>query len=105
MLQNSNDEAGNITLEIDTFYGIRISVLLEEWKEPFADVFDVLRFDVFKDINMDEIPDKVREKPVVIEDKFETVIDYVMNGHKFSMPYYCTGMHDALNFEKNYETI
>jgi hypothetical protein len=49
---------------------------------------------------MDKIPEKVHEESVITEDEFETVINYVMNGHKSSMPYYCTGMDFALDFLK-----
>jgi hypothetical protein len=73
--------------EVDEFYGIGVPVFLEEGKEPLSLVDDVLWFDVITDVDVDEVPDKIREKSVVVEDAFETVIDSVMNGHIFLLPY------------------
>jgi hypothetical protein len=47
---------------------------------------------------VDEIPDEIGEKPVVIKDPFETVIDRVMNSHIILRTLYGTGMPN-LRFE------
>ena len=65
MFQNGDDEEGGIPLKVDEFYGIGIPVFLKEGEKPLADILNVLGFDVFKDIDVDKIPDKIREKVTV----------------------------------------
>ena len=103
MFQNGDDEKWSVFFEADALYGIGVPAFLEEGKEALAEVFYVFGFDVFKDVDVDEVLQEVSEEPMVGEDAFEAVVDCVVNGHKSSMPYYGTGMHGALNFYKKTE--
>jgi len=93
------DDKERSSFKINAFYGIGVAVVLEEGEETFAYVFDILRVNIFEDINMDEILKEIGKEPMIPEDEFETVICRVMNGHEYlRVFYYCTEMQIAFIF-------
>jgi len=81
MLQDGNNEKRSRTLNVDTLNCVRVPAVSGEWDETFAEIFDVFGAYLFQDINMDEIPDKLREEPVVIEDELEAIVRCIVNSH------------------------
>ena len=74
MLQYCYDEEGGVTLQVYTFYRVGIPAFLEKGQEPLPHVLDVLRPDIAQDVNMDKIPQKIREKSVVVEDDLDLLL-------------------------------
>jgi len=99
MFQNADDEKCDGTSKVDAFNRVRVPAVPGEGQETFAKVFDVFRVHLFQDIDINEIPDKLRKEPVVIEDELETVVRCFVNCHKTSVcSYYGTGIKIAFKF-------
>jgi hypothetical protein len=81
VLYDGDDKEGALVFEIDTLYGVRFPAFLKEGDIADIDILNILRTDVFQDVDRDEILKKLDKKLVVSQDLLEAVVFWGSNGH------------------------
>jgi hypothetical protein len=81
VFDDGDDKEGGFIGEDDTFYGIGLAGILEEGEETPVHIFDILRFDMFEDVQMKEVFEELDKEFVLVEDELEAVVLCVIDSH------------------------